>query len=136
MITAANGYRFDTTHPSGPDFQLEYDNSFTFHTKGSLEFIHRPPTHEENDIVFASIDNGTTYDQARVLTTPINEEEEHIAVQFIASNEIAQIDPTYIKDTNPNQTETPTDIPSDHPFPLLPWIVPDAKVTLFTTPDD
>ena len=131
IITAANGYRFDTTHPSGPDFQLEYDNSFTFHTKGSLEFIHRPPTHEENDIVFASIDNGTTYDQARVLTTPINEEEEHIAVQFIASNEIAQIDPTYIKDKNPNQTETPTDIPSDHPFPLLPWIVPDAKVTLY-----
>ncbi len=42
LITAANGYCFNMTHPSGPDF-----NSFTFHTKGSLDFVHRPPTHEE-----------------------------------------------------------------------------------------
>ncbi len=133
LITAANGYRFDTTHPSGPDFKLQYDNSFTFHTKGSLDFIHRPPTHEENDIVFASTNAGATYHRARVLNTPINEEEENLVVQFIDSDDIAKVDPQFVKDTDPTNPNppAPTDTPTDNPFPLSPWIQPDAKVTLF-----
>ena len=100
MITAANGYRFDTTHPSGPDFKLPYDQTFTFHTKGSLDYIHRPPTHEENDIVYASTDNGNTFQQARVLDTPINEEENPTrlpkSIPYLFKNHIHTLPPPLV----------------------------------------
>ncbi len=70
---------------------------------------------------------SVSYQRARVLDTPMNEEEENVAIQFLESNENAQIDPIHVKDSDPNPTMAPSDTPSAHPFPLCPWISPNSS---------
>ena len=89
-LSCGQGYKFDISHPSGPEFNLEYDNKFIFNTKASIDYIHRPPTHEQNATVFichtSEIDpsctsteqpNGTIkYSAATILNIPLNDTNE------------------------------------------------------------
>ena len=124
------------SHPSGPKFGLEHDNKFIFNTKASIDYIHQPPTHEQNETVYVPVDNGNKstdppdYEEATVLNVPIDDMEDYYHIQLKNSGDIIDVPMQKIKEINPKKD---VDITSNttKPFPLIPWIHHDAKVTLY-----
>lgn len=130
-LTANDGFKFDTFLPSGPQLGETFDGAFIFNTKTSMAQIHRPPTHEEGRTVWIQQDNDT-YIQATVLSPPIDEENDLYQVQETESGDILEIHENKVKDHNPlAEIEEPQPEPHKSTFGLLPWIRPNAKVTLY-----
>ena len=134
-LTCGQGYKFDMSHPSGPEFDLVYDNKFIFNTKSSTDYIHRPPTHEQNKTVYVldptvNAKDNNTYVEATVLNVPINDSEEHYRLQIKNTGDIVDIQMTEIKEQNPNE-EIDHRQDTQRPFPTIPWIKNDAKATLY-----
>ena len=131
-ITCGDRYKFDTFHPSGPAFNLEYDNKFSMNTRSDLDCIHRPPTHEENAKVYWKQENGKVV-EAHVLSVPVDEDEERFVIQVVSTGDIVEATKDTLHDHDPTKpiSDPPTNKPSDKPFPLIPWIHHEAKVTLF-----
>mmetsp|Transcript_4480 Transcript_4480/g.6267 ORF Transcript_4480/g.6267 Transcript_4480/m.6267 type:complete len:216 (+) Transcript_4480:268-915(+) len=96
-----------------------------------MDMIHRPLAHEEGKIVYTQAPDNT-YTQCIVLSAPINDENELYTIQESVSGDIHELMADTLLDANPDVI--PTDpIPSsvDNPFPLLPWIKVNVKVTLY-----
>jgi hypothetical protein len=129
-LSCAEGYRFDTSTPAGPQFGERYEGDFIFNTKSALSAIHRPPSHEENKTVYYSDDNGA-YHSAKVLHVPIDDDNEPYTIQDINTGDIHEYLGEELQDHDP--MSTPTNIPTSntHIFPNLPWIGDGEKVTLY-----
>ena len=130
ILTGNNGYRLDTYLPAGPQFSETYDGAFTFNTQSDRDNIHRPLMFEESDSVF--IKHNNTYIEGKILAAPLDDESEPYTIQECTSGNIREVNAEDISDHDP--TRIPSDPPPDttaHPFPLLPWIQPNSKATLY-----
>lgn len=133
-LTCGDGYRFDTFSPPGPQFGQQYEGDFIFNTKAALTSIHKPPTHEENaKVYYKTSTTPETYEKATILSIPINDDEEPYTVQNTTTGEILQLLSKELLDHNPSIPPSNTDNSSDQttPFPNFPWILNDAKTTLY-----
>ena len=128
VITCQDGYRLDTFGPSGPQFAETFDGNFTFNNKGSMERIHRPASFEIDNTVYIQVDNK--YEPAVVLHQPINEDDEPYTIRIETTDEIRDVMSSELKDHNPTAPIQDT-AQTTKPFPLIPWIQNEAKVTLF-----
>lgn len=128
LITANNGFRIDSFLPSGPQFKENFDGSFIFNTKSGQDNIHRPMTHEDKDKVYFKNKEGT-YDVATIVFSPFDDTTEPYTVQTLSNGSLHKFMTSDLLDHNPNNL--PSDKSTEEtPHPLLPWIKPDAKVTL------
>ena len=87
VITAADGYKFDTRLASGPQFNEKFDGDIDL-TRCSDQPMHQTPAHEENTHCYVEKDGK--YKKATVLKSPFDDETEKYTVQF-GSNEIAEV---------------------------------------------
>ncbi len=130
-LSCADGYRFDTVTPAGPHFGETYDGDFIFNTKSDVEDIHRPPSHQENEVCYVPDENNpNTYHRSIILSIPINEDTEPYTIQEVDSGAIRELPTETILDHDPT---APIQDPqtANLPVPSLPWIKHDAKVTLY-----
>jgi hypothetical protein len=130
IITGGDGHKFDTFSPSGPQFNQKFDGNFTFSTDNLQQAIHRPSTHELSATVYYhdSLSPAIIH-QATVLSQPLDEEDGVYTVQNVSTDDILELSPSDILDHNPNKPPTPTSTAA--PFPHLPWLHHDSRVTLF-----
>ena len=129
-LSCADGYRFDSFSPSGPQFNEPYESNFIFNTKSSLENIHSPLTHEANATKYYQVPDTDEYIAVTILSIPVNDETDHYVIQHKDSGDIHEVLASELRDDNPNAT--PTDVPNPHlPVPHMPWIRDKAKVTLY-----
>ena len=131
LFSCADGYKFDPTTPAGLHFNEKYDGDFFLNVKSdNVHHIHRKPTHEDNATVFIKNKDGHTV-KAAVLSAPSDEDEGGgvYTIQHSISGEIEQVLSTELIDHDPSADPSiPT---TTTPFPHLPWIKHDARVTLF-----
>jgi deoxyuridine 5'-triphosphate nucleotidohydrolase len=128
-LSCAEGYKFDVTTPAGQHFGETFDNALNFNTRGAMDAIHRPPSHEENQTVFIKGPDTNTYLKAKVLSVPIDDDNENYTIQESNSGDIKEIMAHEIFDHDP--TIRPTDAPTATPFPQFPWINHNEKATLY-----
>ena len=126
-ISCGDGYKFDMFHPSGPEFGLKYDSNFTMNTRSDMDCIHRPPSHEENTKVYVKVDDQIV--EAKILSVPVDEGDENFVVHITTTGDIQEFPASEIMDHD--LTIAPTDADNAIPFPLLPWIKHNSKVTLY-----
>jgi deoxyuridine 5'-triphosphate nucleotidohydrolase len=129
-LSCAEGYRFDTSTPAGPQFGEQYEGDFIFNTKSALSAIHRPPSHEENETVYYNHDDGS-YHPAKVLSVPIEDDTQPYTIQDTVSGDIHEYLGEELLDHDPSAT--PSNVPTTNAtmFPTLPWIGDGEKVTLY-----
>jgi hypothetical protein len=129
-LSCAEGYKFDIHSPAGQHFGETFDNDLWFNTRGALDTIHCPPSHEENQTVYIK-DNqqDNTYLKAKVLLVPIDDNNEHYTIQETISGDIREV--LAYELTNHDPTVLPTDAPTAMLFPQHPWINHNEKATLF-----
>jgi hypothetical protein len=128
-ITCGDGYKFDTFSPSGPQFDQKFDGNFVFCTKSTESALHRPPTHEQGESAYVTQDNGLTYLPAKIISVPINHDDDTYTIQEQISGDILEV---LAEDLSPHNPHAPINIPTkSDPFPHLPWIKHGAKVTLY-----
>ncbi len=127
-FSCGDGYKFDTFAPSGIQFGERYDGNFTFVLK-SEEVCHIAPTHEKNATVYFYNKENNTYVASKVLTQPVDEEEEFYTIQEIESSAIHQVKAEDILDHNPLAPVNNED--SSLLIPELPWVKQFAKATLY-----
>ena len=127
IISDADGHKFDNFSPSGPQFGLKYDGSFTI-TRKSSQPIHQQPLHEMNDEIYTKV--GGKYQKATVLRIPIddNDEKDMHVVQIKSTGEIREVPSSKIFQHDPTLPPSDKDQPVNH---MYSWIRHDAKVTLF-----
>ena len=130
LLSSANGYKYDTFSPAGPQFNEEYDNRFIFNTRSSIETIHTPPSHEEGEIRYINNGEGKIM-KVRVLSIPVDEEKEKYVIQECESGNISEILAEELLDHNP-ETE-PSEVPSGNPLAHIPWLKDNSKVTIIVT---
>ena len=132
LVSSGEGYKFDTSTPSGPHFNEKYDYSFTFTTRASTEAaIHRQPTHQTNDTVFVTKPNEPTY-EAHVLDIPVDDDSEPYTLQRVDNGDILQELAEHISKTNPtNQTPQPTANTTP-----IPWLIDGTRVTMILPSTD
>jgi hypothetical protein len=129
-LSCSEGYRFDTSTPSGPQFGEHYNGDFFFNTKSALSTVHRPPAHEENATVYFPDEQGA-YIEAKVLHVPIKEDSEPYTIQSVISGDIHEYLGEELLDHDL------TNVPSNDPdkgaplFPNMTWIKENAKATLY-----
>ena len=123
VISAADGYKFDTRLPSGPQFDEKFDGDLDI-TKCSDQPTHQTPAHEENDTCF--IKRQGKYKKATVLQIPFNEDVDPYTVQF-GSNEISEV---MAKDIHHHDPTEPTSDKNEPPNHLYKWVKDNQKVTL------
>ena len=124
LISNGDGYKFDTSSPSGPHFNEKFDSSFYMSTRASFEAaIHRSPTYQSNEVVY--VKNNDKVFQAHVLSVPINDDDEPYTLQYVDSGEIVQVLAEEILPSDPN-----ANIPSSSSISHIKWIQDGAKVTL------
>ena len=128
-ITCGDGYKFDTFSPSGPQFNQIFDGNFVFCTKGTEAALHRPPSHEEGESAYISPDNGLTFNPVKILSLPVNDDDDTYTVQDQITGDILEVLSEEISKDNPTAPATLSS-PSN-PFPHIPWLLHGAKVTLF-----
>ena len=130
LLTGNNGYRLDTYLPSGPQFNETFDGSFQFNTKGDMDAIHRPMAFEEGNNVYLKQEDK--YVQAKIVAAPLDDENDTYTIQETLTGNLRELNAEDISDHDPTAVpEDPSPTTLSHPFPLLPWIKPDAKATLY-----
>ena len=129
LISANNGFRLDSFLPSGPQFQQQFDGAFIFNTRSGQDNIHRPLAHEDNDKIFFKNANGT-HDEATIIFTPFDDTSEPYTVQVTSNGSLHEFMGSELLDHNPDQPPS-DDVTNPSPHPLLPWIKPHAKATLY-----
>ena len=127
-LTCADGYKFDSFSPAGPQFEERFDGGFVFSSLQSQSAIHRPPSHEEGATAYFQLPSQQ-YIPVTILSVPVNDDSDPYTVQAKDSGSIMEVLAPQLLDNDPS---TP---PSNHntsaPFPHLPWIQTGAKVTLY-----
>ena len=97
-----------------------------------MDIIHHPLTHEDGKTVFYKDDNNDTYVEAKIISSPINDENEPYTIQSLADSGIHEMMATSLLYHNPSKIpKDPTPSVDLSTFPLLPWIKPEAKTTLW-----
>ena len=133
ILSCADGYRFDTTSPAGPQFGEHFDGDFIFTTKSAMSTIHRPPKHDENSTAFIQDEeNKDQYHQVTILSVPIDDDKEPYTVQYVNSGNIIQCFEHELRDHDPSVS--PIDVPTatpHAPFPHMQWLHHKSKVTLY-----
>jgi hypothetical protein len=130
VITCGDGYKFDSFSPSGPQFNETFDGNFVFSTKSLGDAVHRPPSYElQSKVFYQSPDDPSLYLSASVLSQPVDDEHTPYTVQDSVSGNIVQLHINEIFDHDPSAS--PSQSSPTHPFPHLPWIRHEARVTLF-----
>ena len=86
-------------------------------------------SHEDNDKVFFKNAQGT-YDEATVIFTPFDDTTEPYTVQVTSNGSLHEFMSGDLLDHNPDQLPS-DDSTNPAPHPLLPWIQPHAKATLY-----
>jgi hypothetical protein len=130
LFSCADGYNFDPSGPSGLHFDDKYDGDFVLIVQSDNQvFMHRKPTHELEATVYIKEDDGK-YGKARIISPPSDNDEGGLyTVHHSSTGNISQVLPDEIYDHDPSS------LPDSHstktPFPQLPWIKHDARVTLF-----
>ena len=131
LLSGNNGHRLDTFMPAGPQFQQTFDGNFIFNTRGAMDMIHRPLAHEEGKTVFFQ-DADKSYVQSTIVSTPLDDENEQYAVQTVDKGNIHEFMSDKLLDSDPTVVPTdPSPLQSTAVLPTLPWITPEAKVTLY-----
>ncbi len=132
LLSCADGYRLDTYSPSGPHFNQTYEGDFIFNLKSDLEQpIHHPPAHEENSSAWLKLPDFDHHQEVKILSIPIDDENDPYIVQHIESGDIHEVLPNELLDHNPDADPTTAINTNNVPFPHLPWIMHDAKATLY-----
>ncbi len=128
-FSCADGYKFDTFAPAGIQFNERYDGTFTFALKSDTATSHIAPTHEKNATVYYHDKETNIYIPSKIITCPIDEEEEFYAIQEIESGAIHQVKAEEVLDHNPLGpmiNDKDSDILAD-----IPWVKDTAKATLY-----
>ena len=126
VITAADGYKFDTRLASGPQFNEKFDGDIDI-TKCSDQPAHQPPEHEENATCYVL--KGDKYKKATIIKTPFEEDSDTYTVQF-GSNEVAEVMANDIHHTDPLQELNDKGEPVNYVYN---WIKNGQKVTMLLT---
>jgi hypothetical protein len=125
ILSNADGVRFDNFSPSGPQFDLQYDGSFTM-TRKSEQQIHQSPAHEIDSTAYYIVNEKSI--AVNVISIPIDETTDCYTVQEKESGKIVELQPDQILDTDPTIPPSDTDEPINH---MYKWISHNAKATLF-----
>jgi hypothetical protein len=134
LLSNAEGYRFDTFMPAGPQLEEHFDGNFVFSLQSDLDTIHRAPTHEEKAKVFITTNSTPpTYLEAHVLSVPLNDDNGHYIVQETLTGTIQEVLATELLNHDP--TSDPTTYTTTSEFPLMPWIKHMSKATIFLPPE-
>ena len=126
LISSAETVKYDLTRPAGPAFNEPYNHQFSINTQSSMEFLHKPPTHESINIVYR-ITSSNQYIKSRILHAPINDDNNHYTVQDCNSGDIHEVPTEEISTTKPTELNHHQDT---DPFPDIPWLKTDAKITV------
>ena len=122
LLSCADGYKFDTFMPAGPQLGENFDGNFVFNLQSDVDTIHRAPTHEEKSTVYLkSTSNPTIYIEATVLNIPLNEDTDPYIVQETISGDIRECMAKDTMDHNP--TADPTEHTTVPDIPTMPWII-------------
>jgi hypothetical protein len=115
---------------AGPSFGIEYDGSFTFTSKASMDSIlHRPAPFSENQTVFVpSATDPLVTVAATVIEEPVDPAKNPYVVRF-ENGDIAEVPTTDIKDTLSTAPPSIDPVNPKAPCPSLPWIKHDAACT-------
>ena len=131
LLSGNNGHRLDTFLPAGPQFDQAFDGNFIFNTRGEMDAIHRPLTHDDGKQVFYK-DDENKFVEARILSSPIDDEKEPYTIQNLHNASIHEFMAASLLDHDPTATPAdPTPTVNTSVFPLLPWIKPESKATLW-----
>ena len=130
LLTCGDGYRFDPYSPSGPQFGQLYEQDFDFITKSATHNIHSTPTHELNTTAYIKNDDSS-YSKVTILDIPTDEDELPYTIQHEETGDIIQVMHEELCDHDP--TANPQTLQNNQkcPFPHIPWVKHDAKITLF-----
>ena len=126
VITAADGYKFDTRLASGPQFNEKFDGDMDI-MRCSDQPTHQTPAHEENKKCY--IERDGKYKKATILKSPFDDESETYTVQF-GSNKIAEVEANQIHDTDPSAKLNDDGEPINHVYD---WVNHKEKVTIILT---
>ena len=122
----SSDYRLDTSHPSGPMFNLTYNGGLNFHLFDPTDVSDSPPAFHLNQTIYLhpSHPNHPSA-QATILTIPTSSSEPYM-IQLSESKDIIAINASEILPHNPTRPYH-----NVNPVLTLPWIQHQAKATLF-----
>ena len=123
VITAADGYKFDTRLASGPQFNEKFDGDIDL-TRCSDQPTHQTPAHEENTHCYVEKDGK--YKKATALKSPFDDETEKYTIQF-GSNEIAEV---LVKDIHHSDPTAPLNDNGEPVNHVYDWVQHGQKVTM------
>ena len=127
LISCGDGYKFDTSSPSGPHFGEKFDYNFYMNTRASLETaIHRAPTYQQKDKAFFK-DGDKSAVPVHILQVPIDDDLETYTVQNSKNGNIFQALAENIFVTNPDLPILSTTPPLDT---HVHWVKGGAKATI------
>ena len=114
LISDADGYKFDNFSPSGPQFRLQYDGSYSI-TQKSTQPIHQQPQHEMNEKVFVKV--GNKYKKAVILRIPLDEDDNIHTVQVQNTGELMDVPSNRLHNTDPTQPISDANQPINSLYP-------------------
>jgi hypothetical protein len=125
-FTDGNIVKYDFTLPAGPQFNQQYDGSFTFTSKADLNSIlHRPLPFANNDTVYATHPINANIEKATVIEAPFDPTKNPFTIKF-TDGTISEHMADTLQDNDPNAPLQDDTLPQANP--ILPWIQHDAKV--------
>jgi dUTPase len=129
LLSCGDGYKFDTSSPSGPQFSENYDQNFYMTTRASAEdAIHCPPTYQQGQHAYIQLEPNI-YTKVHILNIPFNDDTKPYTVQATDTGDIHQVLAKNFHASDP--THTPSDTPSAlTPLPHIPWIHDGAHITV------
>ena len=104
-----------------------YSHSYRDHN-----YLITSPLHQIYSTKYMKYNDG--YTPVSVLTVSTDEEQEPILVQIVSNGNIVEVMPSELLDVDPSITQISTEPTTTTPFPILPWVQHDHKVTLFLQP--
>ena len=96
-----------------------------------MDTVHRPQAHKEEKKVYIQTPENT-YEATKIVSAPVDDKVEPYTVQEIESGNVHKMMAADLHDSDPDQIVTdPLPTATSTPFPLLPWLKPQAKTTLY-----
>mmetsp|Transcript_5101 Transcript_5101/g.7380 ORF Transcript_5101/g.7380 Transcript_5101/m.7380 type:complete len:342 (+) Transcript_5101:709-1734(+) len=124
VLSAADGYRFDPSLQSGPQFNMKYDSDFYLTRKSEMP-IHQASIHKLGTSCY--VKKGDKYLHATILSVSIEDNDDTYTVQM-DNNNIESLHEEDILDHDPN---APVPEEKGSISPIHHWVKHHAKVTIF-----
>eukprot|EP00957_Ditylum_brightwellii_P003304 250335-Ditylum_brightwellii.AAC.1 len=130
-LIASSDYRLDPSVPSGPVFGLTYNGCIGFDLFFDASVDLHPPIYKPRQQVHYQVDKDSSYAEATVLILPKGSTDD-ITLQNIATGDVLTISPILVTNLNPATVkEITAEETRDHFVLHIPWVKPNAKVTLY-----